>query len=112
MENAPALRLEGLVTQVLAVLGAALVLLDYVIKFIAIGVIPSNRKPSSAMAWLILILIIPLAGFAVFLFLGRTSVGAKRLARQRAATDAIRAATDELRSPRWPGRRTSARWRP
>ena len=83
-------------TQVLAVLGIALVLLDYVIKFIAIGVIPSNRKPSSAMAWLILILIIPLAGFAVFLFLGRTSVGAKRLARQRAATDAIRAATDEL----------------
>ena len=83
-------------TQVLALLGAALVLLDYVIKFIAIGVIPSNRKPSSAMAWLILILIIPFAGFFVFLFLGRTDVGKKRLSRQREADEAIRAATDRL----------------
>ena len=47
--------------------------------------LPSNKKPSSAMAWLILILIIPFAGFVIFLFLGRTNVGAKRLARQREA---------------------------
>ena len=54
--------------------GVVLVIVDYVIKFLAIGVLPNNRKPSSAMAWLILILIIPLAGFVIFLFLvGRTS---------------------------------------
>ena len=81
---------------ILTVLGVALLITDYVIKFAAIGVLPSNRKPSSAMAWLILILIIPLAGFVVFLFLGRTNVGAKRLGRQREADEAIRAATDRL----------------
>ncbi|MET1038647.1 MAG: phospholipase D-like domain-containing protein, partial [Aeromicrobium sp.] len=81
---------------VVIVAGVAVVVIDYVIKFLAIGVLPGDRKPSSAMAWLILILIVPLAGFAVFLFLGRTSIGAKRLARQREADLAIRAATDRL----------------
>jgi cardiolipin synthase len=80
----------------LVIAGAALIIADYVIKFLAIGVLPNNRKPSSAMAWLILILIIPLAGFVIFLFLGRTNLGKGRLARQREADEAIRAATDRL----------------
>jgi cardiolipin synthase A/B len=84
------------VQTILTVLGVALVVADYVIKFLAVGVLPSNKKPSSAMAWLILILIVPFAGFIIFLFLGRTNVGAKRLARQREAEDAIRTATDRL----------------
>ena len=83
---------------VMVVLGAALVVLDYVIKFLALGVLPNNKKPSSAMAWLILILIVPLAGFVVFLVLGRTSLGRGRLARQREADAAIRAATEMLPS--------------
>ena len=67
---------------ILVILAAALVVLDYVIKFLALGVLPGNRKPSSAMAWLILILVIPFAGFVVFLFLGRTDVGKSRRGRQ------------------------------
>ena len=69
----------------LALVGAALVVADFLIKVLAVGVLPSNRKPSSAMAWLILILLIPFAGLFLFLMLGRTDVGAKRLARQREA---------------------------
>ena len=83
-------------TQFLAILGGLLALIDYVIKFLALGVLPGNRKPSSAMAWLILILIIPFAGFIVFLFLGRTNVGAGRLRRQREADEAVREVTDRL----------------
>jgi cardiolipin synthase len=84
------------VAEVLVVLGVLVVIADYVIKFLALGVLPNNRKPSSAMAWLILILIIPMAGFLIFLFLGRTNLGKGRIARQREADDAIRAATDKL----------------
>lgn len=84
--------MDGVVTLV----AAAVVLLDYVVKVLAIGVLPGNRKPSSAMAWLILILILPLAGFLIFLVLGRTSLGRTRLARQREADAAIRAATESL----------------
>ncbi|MGD9959933.1 cardiolipin synthase [Nocardioides sp.] len=81
---------------ILTVLGVLLVITDYVIKFLAIGVLPTNKKPSSAMAWLILILVIPFAGFVVFLFLGRTNIGAKRQARQKEADEAIRAATERV----------------
>ncbi|GAA0974009.1 Cardiolipin synthase A [Nocardioides aquaticus] len=81
---------------VLVVVAAALVVTDHLVKVLALGVLPGNRKPSSAMAWLILILVIPLAGFVVFLFLGRTDVGGARLARQREADEAIRSATDRL----------------
>jgi cardiolipin synthase A/B len=84
------------VKTVLTIIGIALVIADYTIKVLALGVLPSNRKPSSAMAWLILILIIPFAGFFLFLMLGRTNVGAKRLARQRAADEETRAATERL----------------
>jgi cardiolipin synthase A/B len=84
------------VDSLLVIAGAALVVADYVIKFLAIGVLPHNRKPSSAMAWLILILIVPFAGFAIFLLLGRTNLGRHRLARQREADHAVRAATDRL----------------
>src|SRR5438128_99657 len=87
---------DDVMQQVLVIAGVLLVVVDYVIKFLAIGVLPSNRKPSSAMAWLILILIIPLAGFVLFLFLGRTNLGRGRLRRQREADEAIRAATDRL----------------
>jgi cardiolipin synthase len=80
----------------LAFLGVLLVIADYVIKFLALGVLPNNRKPSSAMAWLILILIVPLAGFVIFLFLGRTNLGKGRLARQREADEAIRGVTEGL----------------
>ena len=81
-------------TKLVALIGLLLILLDWTIKLLAIGVLPSNRKPSSAMAWLILILIIPFAGFVIFLFLGRTNVGAGRLTRQREANAATRAATE------------------
>jgi cardiolipin synthase len=81
---------------ILVVAGIALVVTDYVIKVSAIGVLPGNRKPSSAMAWLILILIIPFAGFILFLFLGRTNIGARRLARQQEADDAIRTVTERM----------------
>ena len=83
-------------TQFLAILGGLLALIDYVIKFLALGVLPGNRKPSAAMAWLILILIIPFAGFIVFLFLGRTNIGAGRLRRQLEADEAVREVTDQL----------------
>jgi cardiolipin synthase len=84
------------VDDLLVIAGVALVAADYVIKFLAIGVLPSNRKPSSAMAWLILILVVPFAGFVIFLFLGRTNIGKGRIRRQHEADEAIRTATDRL----------------
>jgi len=59
-------------------IATALYLLDLSIKVIALGVVPKNRRPSSGMAWLLLIMLVPLFGFVIFLVLGRTKLGRQR----------------------------------
>ncbi len=66
------------VTSLPAVLTALLTALHVVVCVLALGVFPGSRKPSTAMAWLILVLAVPYFGFLVFLLFGRTSVGSKR----------------------------------
>jgi cardiolipin synthase A/B len=61
-----------------AVVAALLVIFNVVICLLALGVFPGSRKPSTAMAWLILVLVLPYLGFVLFLLFGRTSVGRKR----------------------------------
>jgi cardiolipin synthase len=73
-----------------AVLGAVLVAADFLIKVIALGVIPGNRKPAAGMAWLILIMVIPFGGILLFLLFGQNSVGKDRRAKQAEADAAIR----------------------
>ena len=69
-------------------IATALYLLDLAIKMIALGVVPKNRRPSSGMAWLLLILMIPFVGFVIFLVLGRTRLGRRRH-EQQAEVNAI-----------------------
>ncbi|WJY68855.1 cardiolipin synthase [Corynebacterium auris] len=56
----------------------ALMVLDYGIKFVMIGVVPSNRRPSSANAWLLLILLLPVVGLPLYLLMGSTFVSRRR----------------------------------
>jgi len=63
-------------------LGVSVLVVDFVLRLAALGMIPGNRKPTSAMAWLLLILLIPLVGFAIFLLLGSNRLGRRRHARQ------------------------------
>ncbi len=46
------------------VVAAGLLALDLALRIALLGIIPHNRKPSSAMAWLLLILLIPFLGLA------------------------------------------------
>ena len=59
-------------------IATVLYLADLAIKLIALGVVPRNRRPSSGMAWLLLILIVPFLGFAIFLVIGRTKLERRR----------------------------------
>lgn len=54
------------------------VLLDLAIKLAALGFIPQNRRPSSAMAWLLLVYLIPFLGLLLFFVLGSTTLDRKR----------------------------------
>jgi len=55
-------------------------------------VIPGNRKPSTGMAWLILVLAVPYLGIIAFALFGSTSVGRKRRAWQRQVNEEVMAA--------------------
>ena len=92
-------------TVVLSVVGALVVVLEVALRVVALGVVPGNRKPSTGMAWLLLVLLSPLVGLVAFAFLGSNRVGKRRHARQREINAAMnervdalpRAGADELR---------------
>lgn len=70
---------------------ASLVLLivEYVIKIIAVGTVPENRRPGSSSAWLLMILLIPVLGLPLFLLLGSPYVKGRRHRIQAEANAAI-----------------------
>ena len=74
-------------------------LVDLVVKLVALGVVPRNRRPSSGMAWLLLIMVIPLLGFAVFLMLGRTRLERRRNEQQAEVNALVATRTGDI--PSW-----------
>lgn len=81
--------LATLVVALVAVAGLAL-------RIAAVGVIPGNRKPSTGMAWLLLILFTPWFGFLAFLFFGSNQVGSRRRENQAEVNAAIAERTRSL----------------
>jgi cardiolipin synthase len=78
---------------------AGLLTLDLGLRIALLGIIPHNRKPSSAMAWLLLVLLIPFLGFAVFLVFGRTEIGRRRHEKQAEVNELIRQRTSTITAP-------------
>src|ERR1700755_1896626 len=74
------------------VLGVLLTVAQLAIVVVALLVLPGERRPQTAMAWLLLVLAVPFLGFALFLLLGRNTVGRKRRAQQAEVNEAILAA--------------------
>ena len=77
-------------------IATGLLLLDYAIKVVALGVVPRNRRPSSGMAWLLLILVIPIIGFAVFLLMGRTRLERRRFEQQAEVNAIVAGRTEQI----------------
>ena len=57
---------------------SALLVSEYVIKILALGMVPENRQPSSSQAWLLAILFIPVIGVPLFLLLGNPYIMGRR----------------------------------
>lgn len=79
-----------------------------VIDIVALIVVPRGRKPTAAMAWLLLILALPFVGILLFLLIGSFRLPAKRRAEQARIDGIIRSGVDRegLRTmqtdwPRW-----------
>ncbi|WP_324098165.1 cardiolipin synthase [Ornithinimicrobium sp.] len=64
----------------------AYVTLRILVRVVAPGFVPVSRRPSSGMAWVVLILLFPFFGLAAWWGLGNTSIGGVRRERQTSAT--------------------------
>ncbi len=75
-----------------------LTLIDLAIRVLAVGIIPGNRRPTTAMAWLLIIFFVPSVGLALFLLFGNFRLSRRRRAQQQAVNTRIRAGASELAS--------------
>ena len=79
-------------TWVVVLLGFA----DLVIRVLALGIIPGNRRPTTAMAWLLGIFFIPFVGIVLFLLFGNFQLSSRRRAQQEQVNDRVRAGISAL----------------
>lgn len=70
---------------------------DFIIRICLLIYIPKNRKPTAAMAWLLLIFIIPLFGTILFFILGSTKLSRRRRQQQIQINQMLKRYTTELK---------------
>jgi len=75
----------------ITILGA----LSYLIGILALFIIPANRKPGEATAWLLLIFVAPILGAIPFLLLGNPKLSKWRREQQRAMNERFKDLAEE-----------------
>ncbi|WP_102194619.1 cardiolipin synthase [Microbacterium aurantiacum] len=75
---------------------AFLLILDIAIRVTAIIVIPRNRRPTSAMAWLLAIFFIPYVGVFLFLLIGNPRLPRARRRKQDQINEYIKETSENL----------------
>jgi len=65
-----------------AILVVVLVVVDFVIRVLSVVLIPRNRRPQTALAWLLAIFFIPYIGIGLFLLLGTFRLPKRRREKQ------------------------------
>ena len=87
---------------------AVVLAVDFVVRIVALVVVPRNRRPGSAMAWLLAIFFIPYVGILLFLLIGSPRLGRKRRRKQAEinayifnVTEGIELVTKDQKWPQW-----------
>ena len=87
-------------------LGIAFAVIDIAIRVVALIFVPRNRRPQTALAWLLLIFFQPYLGGLLFLLFGRARLPRNRRRRQREVNEYILETTEGFdrvkRDPPWP----------
>lgn len=77
-------------------IAAFLLVLDVIIRVTAIIVIPRNRRPTAAMAWLLAVFFIPFVGVFLFLVIGNPRLPRARRRKQDQINEYIAETSDHL----------------
>lgn len=67
-----------------------LIVVDLIVRVLAIIIIPRNRRPGSAMAWLLAVFFIPYVGVLFFLLIGSPQLSKKRRNKQAHINELIK----------------------
>lgn len=78
------------------VLIVAALIVDFIVRVVAIIVVPRNRRPISGMAWLLTIFFLPYLGILLFLLIGYRTLPKSRLSRQEEINQFILDSTDGM----------------
>src|SRR6516162_721453 len=73
-------------------------LIFWIVCLILLFIIPRNRKPSSATAWLLFMYIIPVVGIIMYLLIGSPKLSKRRRAMQSTMNDTITKTVAEAQS--------------
>lgn len=73
-------------------------LIFWIVCLVLLFIIPRNRKPTSATAWLLLMYIIPVVGIIIFLLIGSPKLSKRRRAMQSTMNETISRAVAEAQS--------------
>ncbi len=74
----------------------AVILFDLAIRVAAIIIVPRNRRPTAAMAWLLAIFFIPIIGVLLFLLIGNPRLPRARRRKQAQINENIAAVSENL----------------
>ncbi|MFT2817471.1 cardiolipin synthase [Leifsonia sp. A12D58] len=89
-----------------AVISPTLLVIDFIIRIVALIVIPRNRKPTAATAWLLAVFFIPYVGLLFFLLIGSSKLPKSRRLKQEQINTFILDSTEGmdlvLRKHPWP----------
>ena len=91
---------------VTAIIILVALLVDFVIRIVAIIVVPRNRRPTSGLAWLLTIFFVPFLGALLFLLIGFRTLPKRRLEMQDEINEFILDSTEGMERVRrdhpWP----------
>ncbi|MFF2275552.1 cardiolipin synthase [Agromyces sp. NPDC058126] len=100
--------MEAGLSQTTLVVGALLLVLDLIVRVIAVIVVPRNRRPTAGMAWLLAIFFIPILGVLFFVLIGNPKLPKHRREKQaevdryiRDSTHGVERVSDPNSWPSW-----------
>ncbi|WP_224089291.1 MULTISPECIES: cardiolipin synthase [unclassified Arthrobacter] len=72
---------------------------EVIMRIVLLGIIPGNRRPTTAMAWLLAVFLVPTVGFVLFLLFGNFRLSKRRREQQEQVNHRVRAVTSDLADP-------------
>jgi len=81
----------------LGAIGTIWLVAEWAIRIVSLLIVPRNRKPSSATAWLLVIFFFPTVGFLIFLIIGSPKLPKSRRAAQKTLDGFITSTLQEFR---------------